>query len=164
MEKFELVDINGNKTNIVISDLNMLYSEDIAGKLFLPVVKVIIINDNNEVLLQKRSMLKEKNPGRWGICGGKVDFGENTIDAAIRETYEEIGILLNKNDLIKLCDYKTTTGYFTVYYTKNNVSLDNCKMQKEEVDDINYFKMDNLENLYNEGFEWLSCLKEALNN
>jgi 8-oxo-dGTP diphosphatase len=34
--------------------------------------------------------------GSWNIPGGKLDFAESPIAAALRETYEETGILLSK--------------------------------------------------------------------
>ena len=58
---------------------------------YISVVGVVIINDNNEILLQKRSRLKRANPSKWGICGGKVDLGEAPIDVGVCETLEEIG-------------------------------------------------------------------------
>ena len=44
------------------------------------------------VLLTRRSI----NPGRglWTFPGGFVDFGESVTDAAVRETFEESGVLL----------------------------------------------------------------------
>ena len=40
-----------------------------------------------------------KNPGCWGLPGGKVDFGENLNEALQRECHEEIGLW---PDVIKL--------------------------------------------------------------
>lgn len=58
---------------------------------YISVVRVVIINDKNESLVQKRSRLKRVNPSKWGICSGKVDLGETPLDACIREILEEIG-------------------------------------------------------------------------
>ena len=162
MEKFELVDKNGNKTGKWVSDLNEFDTNEIYNEYYLPVAKVIIINNNNEILLQKRSLLKKNKPGKWGACGGKVDMEETTIEAAIRETFEEIGILLNKEDLEFLRVYRSRRGYFTVYYVRKNIDINECKIQKEELDEVKYFKIEELENLDNEGFEWLDDLKKII--
>ena len=90
MEKFELVDRNGNRTgNIVtLEELERENRVKFPENCYLPVAGVVVINQNNEVLLEKRSSKKVSGAGKWGICAGKVDFGETTIDAAIREASE----------------------------------------------------------------------------
>lgn len=46
-----------------------------------------------EILVQKRSMLKDSFPGVWDISSaGHVDAGENVDDAAVRELTEELGV------------------------------------------------------------------------
>ncbi|MBC7746619.1 NUDIX hydrolase [Pedobacter sp.] len=58
---------------------------------FLLGVKTIVVNEDNEVLLLKRSD-KSTSPHRWDFPGGGVDRGENPLDAAIREIKEETGL------------------------------------------------------------------------
>lgn len=43
-------------------------------------VNVLIINDNNEVLLQKRGTY----PFKWGLIGGITELGEALEDTAVR--------------------------------------------------------------------------------
>lgn len=46
-----------------------------------------------EVLLQKRADSKRTWPGKYDIsAAGHIDFGEDPVTAALRETHEEIGI------------------------------------------------------------------------
>ena len=59
-----------------------------------------IINDKNELLLQKRSASKKSHPNCWNISGtGHIRAGESVINGAIRELKEELGIEANENDL-----------------------------------------------------------------
>ncbi len=129
---------------------------------YISVVGVVIFNSNNELLLQKRSKLKRVNPGKWGICGGKVDLGETTIEAGIRETFEEIGVSLNKEDLEFLNMDVNEKLHFTVYYIKKDVDTEKCNLQKEEVEEIKYFTIEEIQNLDTEGLEWLDALKEFI--
>lgn len=101
MEKHELVDINGNKTGKILTHVEARDINNVPNGCYISVVGVVIINENDEILLQKRSRFKRANPSKWGICGGKVDFGETPLEAGIRETLEEIGILLN---MIQFCN------------------------------------------------------------
>ena len=56
-----------------------------------PVVHLHIINRNNELYLQKRSMKKDLLPGRWDTAvGGHVDYGEYICEALHREAAEEL--------------------------------------------------------------------------
>ncbi|WP_408010209.1 NUDIX domain-containing protein [Pseudalkalibacillus sp. A8] len=56
-------------------------------------VAVIILNEENEVLLQKRA-----DVGQWGIPSGHIEIGETVSEAAIREVKEEtnLDILIKK--------------------------------------------------------------------
>ena len=52
----------------------------------------IIINDNNEVLLVKRSINSRTEPGTWSRPGGQVEFGETVEEAVEREVLEETNV------------------------------------------------------------------------
>lgn len=162
MEKHELVDKNGNKTGKILTHIEARDSNNVPNGYYISVVGVIIINEKNEILLQKRSRFKRANPSKWSIRGGKVDLGETPLDAGVRETFEEIGILLNKEELKFLSMDTNEKAHFTVYYVRKNVDVNECKLQEEELEEVRYFKIEELKDLDNEGFEWLESLKKIL--
>jgi ADP-ribose pyrophosphatase YjhB (NUDIX family) len=53
----------------------------------VPSVNVIVVNDNGNILMIRRS-----DNDNWAVPGGAVDLGESVTQAAIRETKEETGI------------------------------------------------------------------------
>ncbi len=58
----------------------------------LRIVRIFIINDRGEVLLQKRAK-KDSSSSKWDqSAGGHVDEGETYTQAAERELFEEMGI------------------------------------------------------------------------
>lgn len=62
-------------------------------KLLHPVVHLHILNDQNQLLLQKRAASKSIQPSKWDTAvGGHVQLGEKTEEALSRETREELGI------------------------------------------------------------------------
>ena len=162
MEKFELVDKNGNKTGKVITNLDICNPNNIPDECYLPVVGVVIINHKNEILLEKRSMLKKSNPGKWGICGGKINLGETPIDAALRETLEEIGVNIEKDKIKVIREAANGKGYFIIFYIKKDIDIKECRLKNDEVEELRYFRVEELEELDNEGFEWLDNLKKIL--
>lgn len=162
MERHELVDINGNKTGKILTHIEARDIDNVPDGCYISVVGVVIVNDKNEVLLQKRSRFKRANPSKWGICGGKVDFGETPIEAGVRETLEEIGILLDKNELKFLSMDTNGKSHFTVFFVRKNIDVNDCKLQVEELEEVKYFKIGELENLDNEGFEWLDSLNKVM--
>jgi isopentenyl-diphosphate delta-isomerase len=59
----------------------------------LRVVGVFVLNNNNEILLQRRSEKSFRYPSHWDCSGGgHVDSGEDYTKCAQRELYEETGI------------------------------------------------------------------------
>lgn len=106
----------------------------------MKIVKESLINEASQlelsaglVIVQKGTILLchptgQKWWGTYSIPKGHVQEGEDLIDAAIRETKEEVGIVIDKSDVIdkkpKFVDYKDKTGklYKRVYYFLANPS------------------------------------------
>jgi 16S rRNA (adenine1518-N6/adenine1519-N6)-dimethyltransferase len=64
-----------------------------AGDLMHRAVHVFAFNKRGDLLLQKRSLLKDMHPGAWdSSVSGHLDSGESYESAAIRELEEEMGI------------------------------------------------------------------------
>lgn len=57
---------------------------------------IVLRDKDGNFLLQQRSQLKKKNPGRYTYAAtGHVDEGESYDEAAVRELKEEVGIDAN---------------------------------------------------------------------
>lgn len=112
----------------------------------LPGSVVIIVNEQNEILLQKRLN------GNWGLPGGLMDLGESFEEVAKREVFEETGLAVENLRLLNV--YSGSKYYLkvsngdelysatAVYYTKD-VSGD-LKIDYNESKDMKYFTVDNL--------------------
>jgi ADP-ribose pyrophosphatase YjhB (NUDIX family) len=75
----------------------------------------LLIIWNNKLLLAKPAKAVKQ---MWGLPKGKLEEGETYLQAAIRETYEEIGI--------KVPVSKISEEFFTINY-KNNKTKKNYK-------------------------------------
>ena len=69
--------------------------------------------------------------GSFGFTGGKVDDGENLIDAAIRETLEEVGTSINADQLTLMCSHEMIDGSF-----EQNTHIFLCKVSPDEIYEI----------------------------
>ncbi len=88
-EIFPVVDEQGN----VIGKATR--KECHSGSMLLhPVVHLHIVSKEGGMYLQKRSMSKDIQPGKWDTSvGGHVDYGESVKDALMREAREELGFV-----------------------------------------------------------------------
>lgn len=110
-------------------------------------VTVFVINSHQQVLLQKRSPNKKLFPNMWDItAGGHVLCGEFSFQTAIREVKEELGIVLNKDDLTFIGSSISTNikgdiinNHFNEYYiVTKDIDLTKLELQKEEVSEVKW--------------------------
>ena len=100
------------------------------------------------IIQQNRILLAHPTNAPWygtyTIPKGKLEDNENPLDAAIRETYEEIGIKIDISDIKNkkkpyIIEYKNQLGniykilYYYVCEPKSEILIDNNKLQKREV-------------------------------
>jgi 8-oxo-dGTP diphosphatase len=57
-------------------------------------VVAVILNEKDELLVLLRSSSAERDPNKWGICGGRLEAGEDPESGMLREIEEELGGVL----------------------------------------------------------------------
>ena len=118
-------------------------------------VHVWIINSNNEVLMQRRAKIKINHPDMWDISvAGHISAGENSIDSALREIEEEIGISISEQDLEHIGELVAESiqnkgtyinkEYNDVFIVRKDIKLADMQRQISEVDDLRYITLDEL--------------------
>ncbi|MBS7648135.1 NUDIX domain-containing protein [Candidatus Bathyarchaeota archaeon] len=97
-------------------------------------VYVIVLNDRNEIFLQRRSMSKDLYPGCYACSAtGHVDYGESYEDAARRELKEELGIEAVLKEICKFkCFSETEREISVLYFCKHNGPF---RLNSEEISD-----------------------------
>ncbi|MFQ5734110.1 MAG: NUDIX domain-containing protein [Planctomycetaceae bacterium] len=88
-----------------------------AQRLLHRAVHIFVFNAGGELLLQKRSALKDEFPLRWtSSASGHLDAGESYDEAARRELGEELGFDAPLEFLAKLPASQETANEFTALY------------------------------------------------
>lgn len=63
-------------------------------------VHVLVFDDGRNLWMQKRSISKDIQPGKWDTSvGGHMAVGEKPVESALREMNEEMGITFCENRL-----------------------------------------------------------------
>jgi len=78
------------------------------------VTLALIGNADDEAcfILTRRPSKMRKHPGQWALPGGRLDPGESVVEAALRETEEEVGLSLSSDAVLGILDdYPTRSGF-----------------------------------------------------
>ena len=152
----DLYDINSEKTG------KTYYKGDSIPEGYYPmVVMVVIRNSKGEFLMQKRV---EAKGGDWGVTGGHPKAGETPIEGIITEVKEELGLDFCKDDFIEYesgCDGKDC---YKMYLVNKDIDLNDITIQKEELTEVRWFSMEELDNMVSTGElnpDQTSCFKKV---
>jgi len=105
----------------------------------------LIVNDKNEVLLEKRTLKSRNAAGFWAKPGGGVELGEKVEDALKREIKEELDIEI---EVIKFLGF--TEGivdgqhWIALNYLAKIIGGEIKNLEPEKHEEIKWFSLDNL--------------------
>lgn len=104
-------------------------------------VHVLVFDDNDSILLQKRSMLKDECQGMWdSSCAGHVVSGQSYEETAPRELEEELGFSASQPLvlLFKMLPTKDNGSEFAkIFRTDYNGPF---TVAADEIDEIRWFE------------------------
>jgi 8-oxo-dGTP pyrophosphatase MutT (NUDIX family) len=65
------------------------------------IASIVCINDDQQILILRRSKTDKHKPLRWDLPGGHIDPSDNSLEAgAVRELQEEADLKVSVGDLI----------------------------------------------------------------
>lgn len=107
------------------------------NKFYSVLLPLIEIKGKLHILFELRSM-NVKQPGEVSFPGGMVEVEENFMEAAIRETHEEIGVDSDNIEIIGELDYITNTSNFILYPFVGvlNTDFKSLSINRGEVEEI----------------------------
>ena len=119
----------------------------------LPIgINAIILNDKNQILLGLRAGHRG-GAGTYGLVGGKTVCGESIEETCSREIKEEVGLIVDPNDLEVINMFTTQSTPDILFYQigvlVKKYSGTPVNMEPNACDEIRFFDLDNLpENLF----------------
>jgi len=110
---------------------------------------VWIVSPNKRFLIQRRSPRKENNPGLWDVsAAGHLSAGESAIEAAVRETFEELGLRITSGELKPVatlresCVLNNNTYYdnefHEIFVVQRDVDIASLTLDAEEVAEVKW--------------------------
>ena len=131
---------------------------------------VFIINSKKEILLQKRT-----DRHIWDFsAAGHVPHGQEYLEAAQRETQEELGLSIDLKEFTKIAHGKIkkkekgkiNNRIYQAFVVRKDIKINEITPDKGEIEELKYFNKEKVEDLVKNNSELtLSCfilLKEKV--
>lgn len=110
-----------------------------------------IMNDKEEILVQQRLATARTCPNMWETASGGAQENESSIDCIKRELKEELGIEVDMDNLSFIGSYARINDFVEVFLLKSNIDASKLVLQKEEVQQAKWMKIEEFEQLIKKG-------------
>lgn len=127
-----------------LTGLTYYKGDNIPDGYYPMVVMIAIQNSEGKFLMQKRVPSKG---GDYGVTGGHPKSGETPYEGIITEVKEELGIDISDKEIIEFNSGCDGVDCYKMYYTKLDISMDEFVIQEEELSEVRWFSMDELEDM-----------------
>ena len=136
-----------------VTGKTLIRGEEIPDGLYHLVVHIWIKNNDNQFLISRRSSNRKSYPLKLECQGGSVLKGESSLDGAIRETLEEVGIDLT--NVKGNCIFSKTRHSFhdimDVWLFEYNGDVDLTKATTNEVCEVKWMNYDEIKECFDSG-------------
>jgi len=146
----ESIDLYDNKRNKLNKNFIRESGEPQNGE-YKQGIHLWVMNSKREFLIEKRSNTMKNNPGKWAFIGGVPISGETSLEGALREAREELGIKLDIQKVELIISFKREHDFVDVWLAQSNVDLKDIVMQETEVSDVKWVSLEKLEELISKG-------------
>ncbi|MBU0975145.1 NUDIX domain-containing protein [Patescibacteria group bacterium] len=113
-------------------------------------IAVIIVDDKNRILLQKRSGFKTVNPLMWSVTAGHILKGDEALGTAHIELKEKLGFDTDLVFIKKVLHKYPWESHFMNYFL-GKYNNEEVKIEKAEVEETRFFSKAELENFIKKG-------------
>lgn len=117
--------------NRVLQPISMKRGESVPEGLYHLVTEVWVIS-GDKILLTRRHPNKHYG-GCYECTGGSVIKGENSLQGAVRELQEEIGLPVNQEELTLVAKTKRGNYFIDTYILKKDINIEDLELLDCEV-------------------------------
>ena len=110
------------------------------------VVCVWVYDGRGKILLTRRAPGKSF-AGTWENSGGAARAGETSIQAIVRELFEETGIRAEEHEFELLTTVRDRNTFYDHYCLKRQVPLEDIVLQPGETDDVRWATFEEIHEL-----------------
>lgn len=114
------------------------------------IVTIWVMNETGKLLVTQRAMEKSF-AYEWENTAGSVLAGEDSITGALRELFEETGIVAKKEELKLIDQRKGLRTFWDSWFTKTSLPEDAVRLQEGETIDYRWVTIDELEAMIADG-------------
>ena len=137
-EIWDLYDRDGNRTGEMFERYFGGYKDIPEGRYHL-VVDLLVLHSDGTYLLTKRSDIKDVYPGYWeASAGGSAISGEEPLEAAKRELYEETGLTPDSLELVGVLFKDSSHSMYYSYLARVSCEKDSIVLQEGETTDYKW--------------------------
>ena len=137
-EIWDLYDRDGNRTGETYVRGFGTYKNISEGRYHL-VVDILVVHSDGTYLLTKRSDIKDVYPGYWeASAGGSAVSGEEPLEAAKREMFEETGLTADTIELVGTLFKDSSHAMYYSYIAKVSCDKDSVVLQEGETTDYKW--------------------------
>lgn len=102
----------------------------------------VILDDYDRILLLHRSTIQFQH---WELPGGKVEEGETTEAAAVRELKEELGVHVRLVKALGSEEFEDAGGHFRYYWYQAEITRGEPQIQEDDkFDDADFLAFEDL--------------------
>ena len=140
MELLKVLDNRGQETGEIV-DRELVHQNGLWHR----EVSVWIFNSKGQILLQRRSPNKKQAPNKLATCAGHVESTKTSLETAVIELSEEIGLSVQPKDLtfLKSIKKERVFGPSSInrifddnYFVSIDKNIHEFKIQKEELSEV----------------------------
>ncbi|MBE6779302.1 MAG: NUDIX domain-containing protein [Ruminococcaceae bacterium] len=139
MEKWDLLDENGNPTGATITR-----GEQLRPGQYHLVEHIWIVDTKGRILIQQRAPHLRLMPGVWAANSGSAISGEDSESAARRELFEELSIRTMPGELIYGGRMRRRNSFTDLWILYRDIDPSTLRLQKEEVARVRWVEPEEL--------------------
>ncbi len=136
MEIFDAYDEHGNELGF-----ELVRGDSIPTGVYHKIVQIYTLDEMNRILITKRHPLKHFGY-YWEITAGSVIKGEDELNAAVRELFEETGIQVEVSNLHLIQHYLGQNSIWYTYIHKVNMNEHRIQLAENETIDYRFITID----------------------